>query len=288
MSTVEALQHVEQGLLVCPEGEQKDHLKNLQFKADCLLDCLTRMAKSKEAVDELTALVDLLSADDSGLQELHVMRAANYRQCDSSRVIIYCLDETIYVAMLKVTRPRLIYYLQIRTENGDKIYTIPLRDEVTIDINKNLREVQLPEYSIEGHVIFTFPSPEVVNQFIEYLDEYLIPYNCVEEEAVGTSFTPDTYPHGLVRGASVVSSGLKRGAEKTGEFIAWGTPYVISKLAKSDSVEVSQSWRTTATIAKSVTTTAASVTGRVADKLGSATMASECNFIDFISLAISY
>lgn len=277
MSTIEALEHVEHGLLVCPsDGDQRDHLKNLQFKASCLLDCLTRIAKSRESVDELTSLVDLMAADDSGLQELHVMRAANYRQCDSSLEVIYSLDRPIFMAILKVIRPRLIYFLQLRTEEGDKIFTIPLRDGVQLDILKHRRDVQLPEYSIEGFVLFTLAAPDDVNRLIELLVEYLIPYNCVEEEAaVGTSVTADTYPHGLVRGAAVVSSGLKRGAEKTGEFLAWGTPLVISKLAKSNSVEVSDGWRTTANVAKSVSTTAASVTGRVADKLGSATMASE-------------
>lgn len=277
MSTIEALEHIEQGLLLPATNEQRDHLKNLQFKANCLFDCLTRMAEAKESVDELTSLVDLMAADDSGLQELHVMRAVNYRQRDSSQAIIYSLDEAVQVVILKVIRPRLIYFLQIRrTEGGDKLYTIPLREQVQIDINKNKLELQLPEYCVDGTVLVTFSSIDALNQLIAHLDEYFIPYNCVEEEeAIGEPAAADSYPHGLVRGASYVSLGLKRGAEKTGEFLTWGTPYVISKLAKSDSVEVSESWRNTATIAKSVTTTAASVTGRVADKLGLATMSSE-------------
>lgn len=278
MSTVEALENIEQGLILNgpAEGDTLDHLKNLQFKANCLLDCLTRMEKSKEAVDELTSLVDLMSADDSGLQELQVMRVANYRQCDSSREVICDLDEGIYVATLKVIRPKLIYFLQLRTSNGDKLYTIPLRDTVQIEIDKNRLEVQLPDYSIEGFVIFSLYSLDDLNGFIAQLNEYLIPYNCVEEEqAAGSS--ADTYPHGLVRGAGVVSSVLKRSAEKTGDFLTWGTPYVISKLSKSESVEVSEDWKARAGVAKSVTTTVASVSCRLADKLGCATMAGEYN-----------
>lgn len=279
MSTVDALSHIEQGLLLQPQGDTYDHLKNLQFKASCLLDCLSRMAKSKDTVDELTALVDLMVADDSGLQELHMTRASNYRQCDSGREVICQLDEGIKVAILKVIRPRLIYFLQLRTQtNGDNIYTIPMRDTVLIEINRNRLEVQLPDYSIEGWVVFTLASIEDIDAFIAQLEEHLIPYNCVEEEEqVGGegSSTADAYPHRLVQGAGVVSSALKRGAEKTGQFISWGTPHIISKLAKSESIEVRDDWRATAGIAKSVTTTVASVSGRVADKLGSATMASE-------------
>lgn len=277
MSTVEALEHIEQGLILNgpAESDTLDHLKNLQFKANCLLDCLTRMAKSKEAVDELTSLVDFMSADDSGLQELQVMRVANYRQCDSSREVICDLDEGIYVATLKVIRPKLIYFLQLRTSNGDKLYTIPLRDSVQIEIDKNRLEVQLPDYSIEGFVIFSLCSLDDLNDFIAQLNEYLIPYNCVEEEQAAGSSAADTYPHGLVRGAGVVSSVLKRSAEKTGDFLTWGTPYVISKLSKSESVEVSEDWKARAGVAKSVTTTVASVSGKLADKLGNATMAGE-------------
>lgn len=276
MSTIEALEHIEQGIVMCPTtgNDQHDHLTNLQFKASCLLDCLTRISKSREAIERQ---IDLMNSSDSGLVQLHTMPGRNYRQSDSSRSIIYALeDEPICVAILKVTRPRLVYYLQLTTTGGRKLYTIPLRDEVCIDIDKNRLEVQLPDYNIEGFVTFNL-SEENIQIFIDHLDEYLVPYNCVEkDEAAGEPVpTLDSYPHGLVRGAGVLSSGLKRGAMKTGEFIAWGTPFVISKLSKSESVEVTENWKNTATIAKTVSTTAASVTGKIADTVGNATMASE-------------
>lgn len=278
MSTVEALEHIEQGMLVCPQNEYLDHLKNLQFKADCLLDCLTRMAKSKEKNDELTDLTDLMALDDSGLMELHTMRAVNYSQCDSSRSIIYSLDaeeEGLVVAISKVIRPRLIHFLQVRMRNGDKIFTMPLREETHMCIDKTRAEIILPDFSIDGLAVIRLESSDLVAALIALLDEHLIPYNCVEEDFAGPSAN-GAYPHRLVRGASLVSMGLKRGAEKTGEFLTWGTPYVISKLAKSETnAPINESWRTTATVAKSVTTTAASVSSRFADKLGSATMASE-------------
>lgn len=275
MSTVEALEHIEKGLLVCPKNASMDHLKNLQFKADCLLDCLTRMSKSKETNDELAALTDLMALDDSGLMELNTMRAVNYSQCDSSRSIIYSLDEDgMVVSISKVIRPRLIYFLQVRMRNGDKIYTIPLREETHICLDKSRTEIILPDHSIDGFAVIRLESPTHIAALIALLEEYMIQYDSVEEDDGPSS--NGAYPHRLVRGASLVSMGLKRGAEKTGEFLTWGTPYVISKLAKSETnVPINENWRTTANVAKSVTTTAASVSSRFADKLGTATMASE-------------
>lgn len=272
MSTVEALEHIEQGLSLSPINEHKDNLENLQFKANCLLDCLIRMSQSKEKVDELTALIDLMSSDDSGLVELHTSKVVNYSQCDSSRNIIYSLDENLLVALLKVIRPRLVYFLQVRTEDGVKVYTIPLREETGVCIDNNRLEIQLPDYSVDGFAIIRLLSSIDLQQWIALFDENLIAYNSLEVEEVPEGGT--AYPHGLVRGASTISYGLKRGAEKTGEFLTRGvTPFVISKLARAESVEVSDSWRTTAVVAKNVTTTAASFSSRVADKLGSATMA---------------
>uniref|UniRef100_A0A182IMF4 Uncharacterized protein n=1 Tax=Anopheles atroparvus TaxID=41427 RepID=A0A182IMF4_ANOAO len=97
------------------------------------------------------------------------------------------------------------------------------------------------------------------------------------------SLLPDstTVSAGIIRGAFYLSQGLVRGAEKTGQLIATGTPYVMSKLGpktepQSDaaqSVQVPSNVRTGIEIARSVTGTAAGVTSYVAGKVGSATMA---------------
>ncbi|XP_058118979.1 protein spartin [Anopheles ziemanni] len=102
------------------------------------------------------------------------------------------------------------------------------------------------------------------------------------------SLLPDstTVSAGIIRGAFYLSQGLVRGAEKTGQLIATGTPYVISKMgpkpepqpdaaqsAGGGGVQVPKNVRTGIEIARSVTGTAAGVTSYVAGKVGSATMA---------------
>lgn len=79
----------------------------------------------------------------------------------------------------------------------------------------------------------------------------------------------------ITKGAYYLSQGLIRGSQKTGELITYGTPYLMSKLSKApDNVApVSGKVETSVKVAKTVTGTAASVTGFMAQKLGSATMA---------------
>ncbi|XP_058059997.1 protein spartin [Anopheles bellator] len=93
----------------------------------------------------------------------------------------------------------------------------------------------------------------------------------------------NTVSAGIIRGAYYVSRGLVRGAERTGQLIATGTPYVISKLGPKatdqsateaePTVHVPPTVRTGIEMARSVTGTAAGVTSYVAGKVGSATMA---------------
>lgn len=80
----------------------------------------------------------------------------------------------------------------------------------------------------------------------------------------------------IIRGAFYVSKGLVKGAEKTGEFISYSTPYLISKIRKAPDeapAQVPGNVKTGVEIAKSVTGTAVNVTSYVAGKVGSATMA---------------
>jgi hypothetical protein len=80
----------------------------------------------------------------------------------------------------------------------------------------------------------------------------------------------------IVHGAYWLSKGLVKGAEKAGDFFStYGTPYLKSKLPKAEdgSVEVSSGLKTGIEVAKTVTGKAASATGYIAEKVGSATMA---------------
>ncbi|XP_055695523.1 protein spartin [Lutzomyia longipalpis] len=79
----------------------------------------------------------------------------------------------------------------------------------------------------------------------------------------------------ITKGAYYFSQGLIRGSQKTGEFITYSTPYIISRMEKAPITvaPVSTGVRTGVEVAKTVTGTAASVTGFMAQKLGTATMA---------------
>lgn len=80
---------------------------------------------------------------------------------------------------------------------------------------------------------------------------------------------------GIVRGAGHLSNGLIRGSEKVGAFITNSTPYLISKLngAPENPAPVSNKVLGGVEFAKSATGVAVNVTGYVAGKVGSATMA---------------
>ncbi|XP_058823856.1 protein spartin isoform X2 [Topomyia yanbarensis] len=80
----------------------------------------------------------------------------------------------------------------------------------------------------------------------------------------------------IIKGAFYVSKGLVKGAEKTGEFISYSTPYLMTKIRKTPdetATQVPGNVKTGIEIAKSVSGTAANVTSYVAGKVGSATMA---------------
>uniref|UniRef100_A0A1I8PLM0 MIT domain-containing protein n=1 Tax=Stomoxys calcitrans TaxID=35570 RepID=A0A1I8PLM0_STOCA len=79
----------------------------------------------------------------------------------------------------------------------------------------------------------------------------------------------------IVTTADFIARGLIKGAEKTGDLMRKSTPYIISKLqpAPEDAPPVSSKVQTTVVVAKNVTSAAVGVTGWVAGKVGSASMA---------------
>lgn len=87
--------------------------------------------------------------------------------------------------------------------------------------------------------------------------------------------TADVVSQNLVKGAYCISNGLVKGSEKIGQFVTYSTPFIISKMAcaPNNVAPVSERVINGVEIAKSATTVAASFTGYVAGKVGSATMA---------------
>uniref|UniRef100_A0A182N619 Senescence domain-containing protein n=1 Tax=Anopheles dirus TaxID=7168 RepID=A0A182N619_9DIPT len=146
---------------------------------------------------------------------------------------------------------------------------------------------------VQGRAIGLVVPPEADEVVLEILVAFLHGIVTQPTAASGArvrkrSLLPDssTVSAGIIKGAFYLSQGLVRGAERTGQLIATSTPYVISKFgqkqpaaaapqteADATRVHVPQNVRTGIEIAKSVTGTAAGVTGYVAGKVGTATMA---------------
>ncbi|XP_059620661.1 protein spartin [Phlebotomus argentipes] len=117
------------------------------------------------------------------------------------------------------------------------------------------------------------PPDEVL---LEILDEILkCVYRQPEDEPSKRAPRSLAMTEKMTKGAFYISQGLIRGSQKTGELITYTTPYLISRMAKAplSAPPVSTGVRTSVEVAKTVTGTAASVTGFMAQKLGSATMA---------------
>lgn len=152
----------------------------------------------------------------------------------------------------------------------------------------------LADGSAQGRAIgLVVPSgaDEVVLEILVAFLHGIVTQPATDSHVRKRSLLPDstTVSAGIIKGAFYLSQGLVRGAERTGELIATGTPYVISKLGtkqptaegtatasageEANRVHVSKNVQTGIEIAKSVTGTAATVTSYVAGKVGTATMA---------------
>ncbi|XP_061392795.1 protein spartin [Musca vetustissima] len=79
----------------------------------------------------------------------------------------------------------------------------------------------------------------------------------------------------IVSTADFIARGLIKGAEKTGELMRKSTPYIISKLkpAPENPPPISPAVHNTVAVAKGVTSAAVGVTGWVANKVGTASVA---------------
>nr|AAO74698.1 HL01040p [Drosophila melanogaster] len=78
----------------------------------------------------------------------------------------------------------------------------------------------------------------------------------------------------VVSAADFIASNLVRGAEKTGGFMLRSTPYIISKMTPASmDAQVPSSVQTSVEVAQKVTHAAAGMTGWIAGKVGTASMA---------------
>lgn len=93
-----------------------------------------------------------------------------------------------------------------------------------------------------------------------------------EPSRIKRSTTGDVISENIVYGASWLSQGFVKTAEKTGQLIDFSTPYIISKIQKApeDTPPVSEKVQTSVTVAKSLSGYAAQGTSFVAEKVGGA------------------
>lgn len=129
-----------------------------------------------------------------------------------------------------------------------------------------------------GIVVPAGGSDEIVLEILESLLHGVVKQgmsNDPEQLQRTRRATADVVSRNLVKGAYCISNGLVKGSEKIGQFVTYSTPFIISQIgsAPTSVAPVSERVVNGVEIAKSATTVAASVTGYVAGKVGSATMA---------------
>ncbi|XP_037038569.1 protein spartin isoform X2 [Bradysia coprophila] len=127
-------------------------------------------------------------------------------------------------------------------------------------------------------IVIPCGSNEIVTEILESLLHGIVKQGLsddAEQLRRTRRATADTVSRNLVKGAYCISNGLVKGSEKIGQFVTYSTPFVISKItsAPNNAAPVSERVVNGVEIAKSATTAAASITGYVAGKVGSATMA---------------
>lgn len=94
-----------------------------------------------------------------------------------------------------------------------------------------------------------------------------------EEHARRARESSEVISENILKGACFISNGLVKGSEQVGKFVSFTTPYIISKMSKAPPAAVPGKIVGGVEIAKCATSKAVSVTGFVANKVGSATMA---------------
>lgn len=96
-----------------------------------------------------------------------------------------------------------------------------------------------------------------------------------DEEVRPKRYASDRISENIVQGACIISNGLVKGTEQLGKFVSYTTPYLISKLNKAPEnvPPVPSKVANGIEIAKTATGLAVGVTGFVAGKVGSATVA---------------
>lgn len=129
-------------------------------------------------------------------------------------------------------------------------------------------------------IVIPKSADEIVLEILEAILHGIVRQTEITEDTAETEanrekrYASDRISNNIVQGACFISNGLVKGTEQVGRLVSYTTPYIISKLNKApESAHVSNKVANGVEIAKSVTGLAVGVTGYVAGKVGSATMA---------------
>lgn len=117
-------------------------------------------------------------------------------------------------------------------------------------------------------------SQEIVLEILEEILHGVVLQLKEDHRQIPTRYRSTVISENILKGAQFISNNLIKGAEKTGQFMSYSTPYIISKMqgATENAAPVSSNVETSVQVARSVTGVAAGVTGYIAGKVGSATL----------------
>lgn len=168
----------------------------------------------------------------------------------------------------------------------DQSFIYPLIPGVTPCLRTKFGAFILPDLlSNDGSAIGLFIPPEFDELFLDFLiailngkimDDGTVEFgdfSTLGDDAMRfRRSTGDKVSENIVTSAQWISLGLKRTAEKTGEFIDYSTPYILRKIQKGSEnpAPVSQSVQTSVAAVKSVSSYAAQGTSFLASKMGDA------------------
>lgn len=168
----------------------------------------------------------------------------------------------------------------------DQSFIYPLIPGVTPCLRTKFGALILPDlHSNDGSAIGLFIPPEFDELFLDFLIT-ILKGNVLEDGTIefgdfttlgddATRFrrsTGDKVSENIVTSAQWISLGLKRTAEKTGEFIDYSTPFILRKIHKGSEnpAPVSQGVQNSVAAVKSVSGYAAQGTSFLASKVGDA------------------
>lgn len=124
-------------------------------------------------------------------------------------------------------------------------------------------------------IVVPHDSEHIILEIFEAILHGVIRQSTTDDTQRSRRSTSENISGNIIKGAHYVSKGLVYGSTKVGQFVTHSTPYIISKMERvpENTPPVSDKVISGVNMAKTATHVAVNVTGYVAGKVGSATMA---------------